>query len=136
MRYSEKDKKNNIFKCNNLKTTKLKHQTQFDNRTYFYSQNFENRKNDKIIILYFPKFVSFYHFSVPEELRISEIFFAILLTKNLIDSRKGIFSLYQKQKKTNNEQPRQVFLSRKKHFLNCLQITFWNWKINCYQILI
>ena len=104
MWYSEKDKKNNILKCNNLKTAKLKHQTQFDNRNYFYSQNFENRKNDKIVILYFPKFVSFYHFSVPEELRISEIFFAILLTKNLIDNRKGIFYLYQKQKKqiTNN----------------------------------
>ena len=100
MWYSEKDKKNNIFKCNNLKTTKLKHQTQFDNRTYFYSQNFENRKNDKIIILYFPKFVGFYHFSVPEELRISEIFFAILLAKTLFDNNKKIiFIKNEKDKK-------------------------------------
>ena len=44
--------------------------------------------------LSFPKFVSFCHFSVPEEL-----FFAILHTKVLIGNRKGDFYLYQKQGK-------------------------------------
>ena len=56
-------------------------------------------KKDKIVTLSFPKFVSFYHLSVQEELRISEIFLAILLTKILIDNRKGVFFLYQKRKR-------------------------------------
>ena len=63
--------------------------------TYFHSQNVEKHKEDKIVTP-FPKVVSFYHFIVPEEIRISEIFFAILLTK-----------MYRKQvlkKITNNKQ--------------------------------
>ena len=58
-------------------------------------------KNTKKIKLYitlsFLKFVSFYHLSVPERLRIPEIFFAILHTKILIDN-KMFFYFYQKQK--------------------------------------
>ena len=65
---------------------------------YFHGQNVEERKNDKIVTLSFPKFISFYHFSVPEELGISEIFFAILLTKILIDNREGVF-IFSKTKK-------------------------------------
>ena len=63
----------------------------------------KKRKKENVT-LSFPKFVS-YHFSVPEELKISGIFFAILLTKILIDNRKGVFYFYQKQKDkkiTNN----------------------------------
>ena len=45
------------------------------------------KKKDKIVTHSFPKFVNFYHFSV-SELRISVIFFAILLTKVLPDNRK------------------------------------------------
>ena len=56
----------------------------------------KNAKKDKISTLVFPKFFSFSHFNVPEELRISEIVFAILLTKVLIDNRKGV---YQKRKR-------------------------------------
>ena len=41
----------------------------------------KNAKKDKIVALSFPKFVSFYHLCVPEELRISEIFFVILLIR-------------------------------------------------------
>ena len=67
--------------------------------TYFHGKNVEKCKKDKIVTLSFPKFVSFYHFSVPEELRISEVFFAILLTQILIDNRKGVFYLYQKGKR-------------------------------------
>ena len=65
-------------------------------------------KKDKIVTLPFPKFVSFYHLAVPKELRISEIFFAILRTKILIDNRKGAFYLCQKQKdkKIANDQGR------------------------------
>ena len=66
--------------------------------TYLHGQNAEKLKKDKIVTLSFPKFVSFYHLSVPEGLRISKIFFAILHTKILIDNRKGFFYLYQKQK--------------------------------------
>ena len=36
-------------------------------------------KKNKIVTLSFPKFVSYHHLNVQEELRISEIFFAILL---------------------------------------------------------
>ena len=68
-------------------------------RTYFYRQNVEKCKNDKSVTLSFPKSVSVYHFIVPEELRISEIFIAILLTKILINNRKVIFYLYQKGKR-------------------------------------
>ena len=56
----------------------------------------KNIKKDKIVRLSFLKFVSFYHFNVPEEPRISEIVFAVLLTKILIDNRKGV---YQKRKR-------------------------------------
>ena len=58
-------------------------------------------KKDKIVTLSFPISV---HLSVPEGLRISEIFFAILHTKIIIDDRKGIYH-YQKQKdkKINNQ---------------------------------
>ena len=67
-------------------------------------------KKDKIVTLSFLKFVSFYHFRVPEELAISEILFAILLTKILIDNRKGVFYIYQiRKRQKNNKQLRQVF---------------------------
>ena len=66
--------------------------------TYFHDQNVEKHKKDKIVTLSFPKLFSFYHLSVPERLRISEIFFAILHTKILIDDWKGFFYLYEKQK--------------------------------------
>ena len=56
-------------------------------------------KKDKIVTLSFPKFVSFHHLSVQEELRISEIFFAILLTKILTDKRKGAFLFLWKTKR-------------------------------------
>ena len=56
----------------------------------------KNAKKDKIVTLSRPKFVSLYYFSVPGKLRISEISFAILLTKILIDNRKGVFYLCQK----------------------------------------
>ena len=59
-------------------------------------------KNTKKIKLYitlsFLKFVSFYHLSVPERLRIPEIFFAILHTKILIDNREGFLSLSKTKK--------------------------------------
>ena len=60
-------------------------------RTYFHGQKLEKHKKDKIVTFSFPKFDSFYHFSVPEELRISKTFFAIFLTNILIDNRKGVF---------------------------------------------
>ena len=82
---------------------KFKLQTHFSNRNLF------SRSNNEIVTLPFFKFINFYHFSVPEELGISEIFFAILFTRKLIDSRKGVFYLYQKQKRKKNKQPRQVF---------------------------
>ena len=56
-------------------------------------------KKDKIVTFSFPKFVSFYHLSVAEGIRISEIFFAIFHTKILIDNRKGFFYHYEKQKR-------------------------------------
>ena len=46
--------------------------------------------------MFFPTFVCFYNFRVPEELRIPEIVFTILHAKILIDNRKGVFYLYQK----------------------------------------
>ena len=55
-------------------------------------------KKDKIVTFSFPKFVSFYHLIVPEGLRFSEVFFAILDTKMLIDNRKGFF-IFIKNKK-------------------------------------
>ena len=66
--------------------------------TYFHGQNAEKLKKDKIVTLSFPKCVSFYHLSVPEGLRISKIFFAILHTKILIDNRKGFFLSLSKTK--------------------------------------
>ena len=62
---------------------------------YFHHQNVEKCKNDKIVTFSFPKFVSFYHCSVPEELWIPGVFFAILMIKILIGSRKGVFYLYE-----------------------------------------
>ena len=53
LRFSEKDKKNNIFPCKNLKNTKFKLQTQFS-RHYFHDQNVEKHKKDKNEILSFP----------------------------------------------------------------------------------
>ena len=50
----------------------------------------------------------------PEQNRIKpEIFFAILLTKILIDNRKGVFYLYQKRKRQKITNNRGTFLSRK-----------------------
>ena len=40
-----------------------------------------NTHKNKIVTLSFPKYVSFHHLSVQEELRISEIFFAILIIR-------------------------------------------------------
>ena len=54
------------------------------------------------------KFVSFYHLSVPEGIRISEIFFAIFHTKILIDNRKGFF-IIMKNKRDKKKQSKQVF---------------------------
>ena len=66
-------------------------------------QNLEKRKKDKIATLSFLWFLTnlsgFYHFNVPEEIRISEILFATMLTKILTDNRKGVFYLYQKRKR-------------------------------------
>ena len=59
----------------------------------------KNTKKDKIVTLSFPKFVSFYYISLPEGLRISKIFFAILHTKILIDNREGFFLSLSKTKK-------------------------------------
>ena len=63
---------------------------------YYHQQNVKKCRNDKIVTLSFPKFVSFYHCSAPEELRIHGIFFAIVLIKILIGNRKGVFYLYEK----------------------------------------
>ena len=64
-------------------------------------------KKDKIVT-FFSKFVGFYYFRVPQELRISDILLAILLTNILIDNRNGAFYLYQKQRrqKITNKQGR------------------------------
>ena len=76
------------------------------------------KKMWKTLTLSLPKFVSFYHFSVPQELQISKISFAILLTKTLIDNRNGVLSLSKTNKQTKKQkkikkpkQPRQVFLT-------------------------
>ena len=65
-------------------------------------------KKDKIVTLSFPKFVSFHQSNAQEELRICEIFFTILLTKILIDNRKGVFYLIKnkKDKKLTNNRGR------------------------------
>ena len=52
LQFNEKDKKNNIFPCKNLKTTKFK-KYKFS-RHYFHDQNVEKHKKDKIEILSFP----------------------------------------------------------------------------------
>ena len=67
--------------------------------TYFHGQNIEKHKKDKITIFSSPKFFSFHHFSVPKELRISEVLFAIWLTKTLIDNKKIFFSSLSNVKK-------------------------------------
>ena len=64
----------------------------------------KNTKKDKILTPSFPKFVSFYHLSVPEGLKISKVFFAILHTKILIDYRKGLFLSLSKKKKKKKKQ--------------------------------
>ena len=86
----------------------LRSEHSFIIETYFHGQNVEKHKKDKIVTLPFPKFVSFCHLDVPQELRISEIFFAILHAKILIDNIKGVFYFYQKQndKKITNDQGR------------------------------
>ena len=66
--------------------------------TYFHSQNVEKQKN-KIVTLSFPKFISFHQLGVPEGLGISEIFFAILHTKIIVDNRKGFFLSLSKTKR-------------------------------------
>ena len=74
--------------------------------TYFHHENVGKCKikNKKIVIFPFLKFVSLHHFIVLEKLRISEIFFAIVLMKILID--KGFLSLslsiMKKTKKITN----------------------------------
>ena len=79
-------------------------------QTYFHGQNFEKQKKDKIVTLSFPKFVSFHQLRFQEELRIFEIFFAILHTKILIDNRKGVFLCLSKTKKIkNNKRQWEVF---------------------------
>ena len=67
--------------------------------TYFHSQNVEKQKKHKIVTLSFPKFISFYQLGVPEGLGISEIFFAILHTKIIVDNRKGFFLSLSKTKR-------------------------------------
>ena len=55
-------KTNNIFFCNNLKTTKFKLQTQFDNRIigiYFYGQKVEKHKKIKLYYLLFANLLDF-----------------------------------------------------------------------------
>ena len=49
--------------------------------TYFHGQNVKKHEKYEIVTLSFPKFVSFLHLCVQEELRISETFFAILLIR-------------------------------------------------------
>ena len=41
----------------------------------------KKHKKDKVVILSFPKLVSFHNLTVQEELRISKIFFATLLIR-------------------------------------------------------
>ena len=65
------------WKNNRLRIITFKLQS-FKIVTYFHGQNVQRHKKDKIVTLSFPNFVSFYYLSVPEGLRISEIFFAIL----------------------------------------------------------
>ena len=67
--------------------------------TYFHSQNVDRHKKGKIVTLSFAKFVDCYHVSVPGELKISETLFTMYLTKILINNRKRVFYLYQKQKR-------------------------------------
>ena len=59
----------------------------------------KNLKKIKLQHFLFPNLSGFYHFNVPEEIRISEILFATMLTKILTDNRKGVFYLYQKRKR-------------------------------------
>ena len=40
---------------------------------------FKKGKKDKIVTLCFPKFVSFHHLSVQEELRISEVYVILVI---------------------------------------------------------
>ena len=96
---------------------KFKLQTHFSNRNLF------SRSNNEIVTLPFFKFINFYHFSVPEELGISEIFFAILFTRKLIDSRKGVFLSLSKTKEKKKQTTKAGFLSRTQHSLNYLKMT-------------
>ena len=84
---------------NAIKTTKFKLQTQFHNRNLSSRSKCWKTQKRQIVTLSFLKFVSFYHFSVLEDFRISEIFFEILHTKILFDSGKGVFCFYQKGKR-------------------------------------
>ena len=89
----------------------MNYQHSFIIRTYFHSQNVEKHQTNKFVTLCIPEFVSFYHFSVPEDFRFSEFFFAILLTKITI---KGTFYIYIKNKKYNEIKNNQgSFLEQK-----------------------
>ena len=59
--------------------------------TYFHSQNIEKCKKDKIVTLFFPKFVSLSFLCFRRTQNIWNFFLEILLRKILIDSRKEVF---------------------------------------------
>ena len=96
MRFSElqnnKETVKRTISCDAIiwKTQNLNYKDNFIIGTCFHSQDAEKHKKDKIVhnTLFF-QIVSFYHFSVPEELGNSEIFFAILI---LIGNRKRVFT--------------------------------------------
>ena len=67
-------------------------------RAYFHSQNFEKHKKDKIVKLSFPKFPSSYQLSIQKKSESLKYYLQLFLTKIFIDTRKGVFHLYQKQK--------------------------------------
>ena len=75
-------------------------------------------KKDKIVTFSFPKFVSFYHLSARERLRISEILFAIFNTRILTGNRKEVFYLYQKKKRIKNNKHQGWFFKQKPTPLN------------------
>ena len=83
-----------------LKPQNLNSKHNFIIQNYLYGQNVEKHKKYEIVNLSFPKDVSFYNFSVPRELQISEILFVIiLLTKTLIGNRKRVLFIFIKDSK-------------------------------------
>ena len=78
-------------------------------------------KTDKIVTIHFPKFVSFQNSSVQEELRISEQFFATLVTnrkESLTTEREFfIFIKIGKGKKISKSQDRS-FSAENKRFVS------------------